>query len=187
MINADKKHYDGLLKRKTITKWVETTTYENIYSFGGGCPKLESKLNSKRIFVFDLNANLYIQHKDTFCRTFNVQSKKIDYTSAFIDETLIKSFDYKENDLITFIHFLEHFKLDDMQAMLDAPPSNTNILIYEPNSNTCKSGTWFHFDSQHVVLKSDETLCNYLKTRYNAEIIMRETFSDDMLILFKKH
>lgn len=137
--------------------------------------------------MFDLNSNLYVQHKDKFCQTFNVQSKKIDYTTAFIDETLIKSFNYNENDLITFIHFLEHFQLNDMQLMLDAAPTNISILIYEPNSNTCKNRSWFHFDQQHVVLKSDETLCKYLKNRYNAEIIMKETCSDDMLVLFKKH
>jgi len=143
--------------------------------------------NFGKIIVFDLNSELYLKYKTKFCQTFVIQENKIEYINAFIDSTLISSINYKKNDLITFVHFLEHFHLDDFQSMLDAVPNDIAILIYEPNADTCRDKNWWHFDEQHVVLTSDKTLVKYFKNRYKAEILIQETCSDDFFLLFKKH
>lgn len=186
-LKNDLPHYKGLIHFLQINfPTLLNKKYDQIYAFGGGLPKFESFLNCSKVKIFDGIANIYGQFEEIFRELYNYHGS-MEYEKTIINSELLKrvDYDFEKNNLITFIHFLEHQTLQDVKDLMLSLPKDTDVLIYGPNVATAKDTSWIHFrPKDHNILiplaaqvKMLEEMC--------YEIIYSISYSDDLLIYFR--
>ena len=168
-------------------KHIASYQFGTIFAFGGGVPKLESGLTFDKIISYDLNSDLYMGVMDEFSVMYNIEKQRIDLRSDFVNFQLIRGMEYGPNDLITFVHFLEHLTPPDFVSIMDAIPVGVNVLIYQPEASKARGPGWFHFnDKQHLVIMELAHMITFFQDWYNIEIITKRYNSDDLFLVFRK-
>ena len=149
MLN-DIGHYERLNSDDRFKKLKPSLNINTVHSFAGGHPKLESLFNPQSIIVYDANADLYQKESKLFCQKYNYDIDKIEYVKCFVDVDLIKSITYNKQDMVSFVHFLEHLSIENAFDLIAAVPDGIPILIYQPNAERAKTEGWCHFHEQHL-------------------------------------
>lgn len=184
----DKGHYDRLFtKLSTLdtTVDIDFSNIDRISCYGGGYPKLESYIGVNDITVYDLVALKYKDGESQFrsiftCNDINIDYKNFNITDNFnIDKTIT-------NEIITFVHVLEHLKFEDIESIFNdlRMINNTNyIIIYQPNPIRFRSNNWIHHNEQHITLIPFNTM-QYILTKFNFNILFKLEYDDDMMFIF---
>lgn len=187
ILNLDKGHYDRFFNFDTTSRVKLLYSEMNrIVSFGGGFPKLESYLNPKVIKVYDLFPDVYRSQVKLFREIFNFNGK-LEFIKFELNENSIDCADIKENDLITFVHILEHFHYDQIIEMFSNLPSNITVSIYSPNvgRQPTMGKDWLHFVApDHITLLSLNSMVDIIK-QLGYNIIIKYPYDCDMMIIFK--
>lgn len=188
VIKNDSSHYRGLYATyKLRCPRLFNTEYDLCYAFGGGMPKLEAKLNIKKIIVLDGMANKYIEHIDFF-RKYHQYHNELEFKQLIFNSNTILQYpyDFNQNILLTFVHVLEHQSLDEHLAILKNLPANTDVIIYGPNVARYKHKGWVH--GQDWILDHN-TFIPFRKFQeilleLNYKLYLASEYSDDLLFYF---
>jgi hypothetical protein len=186
ILNADRGHYDRMVKTIIgVDNKPFKSPFNKIWAFGGGFPKLETYFNATVIDSFDMMAKKYEKISYLFDERFKKETIKVNYISMEITPEKIAELPIKSNDLVTFVHFLEHFnQAEIIQYLKTVSKLSTNLLIYQPNVTVAKSSNWVHFNDQHKTLMDARSLSMWLDS--NGYIVMNVyQYSDDMFIFCK--
>lgn len=181
-------HYTKITNQIWFKNFKDKYTFDTIYALGGGFPKLESHLNTKKIISYDMMQELYASKADIFLSNYPTENKEIIFKKQCIDIDFIKGLKVKQNDIISFVHILEHFKQETIHDFLGAVPTKVPILIYGPEITSAGNrGNWFHFKrDEHLTLFSLDYLTQYLNDRFNINVISKTKYVDDMFLVFSK-
>jgi len=159
------------------------------YCYGGGFPQIEMFLPVDTIQVYDLIAPKYSKNIKVLKEVYDNPSVTIKYKTHDLLNGIVKS---TEPSFITFVHILEHFSGDDIRKIFASVDSklakNSYGLIYQPNILKAKHKDWVHYvaHDQHLTFYTIDVFTTLINSFKNLEVIHSMTFSDDLLILFKR-
>lgn len=143
-------------------------------------------MNFNEIIVFDLYSKNYLTLLDDFKVIYECDISKIKWKEINISPKIIKKADIKHNDLLAFVHFLEHFDQDEFIDLLSTALSKaSNILIYQPEMSLNRNLTWMHFNEQHKTLISIDMLSNWVGKR-GFDVITAIKHDEDFFLYAKK-
>jgi hypothetical protein len=184
----DVGHYSKLTGYSWFKDFKNKHSFDTIFALGGGFPKLESYLNTKKIISYDMMQELYASKSDIFLSNYPTENKEIIFEKQCVNADFIKGLKAKQTDMISFVHILEHFKQETIIDFLDAVPTNVPVLIYGPEITSAGNrGNWYHFrKDEHLTLFSIDYLTQYLKEKFAVNIIFRCKYVDDMFFVFSK-
>jgi hypothetical protein len=66
-------------------------------------------------------------------------------------------------------------------------PSGSFGFIYQPNPATAFNKDWWHYAEEHITLMPQEAMCNLINKFDKLETTVSVSFSEDMLIIFRKN
>jgi len=199
-INAERKtlslnvtHYNSLFKQLSRidafnSMLNDIESIDECHCYGGGFPQIEMHLPVNKIIVYDLIAQIYRKNLSLFKEFYDTSSIKIDYKKHDLLKGVIKS---NTPIFISFVHILEHFSVNNTKLIFNSIknniPNGSYGLIYQPNIIKARNKDWVHYGAgdQHVTFLTFQIFKNLLNN-YSLEVIHEQSFSDDLLILFKK-
>jgi len=189
VLNADVGHYAGL-KNSVIGSCPQlfSKSYDNVYAFGGGLPKFETLLNTKKITILDgMAERVYQQYLEQFRELYKYPGE-LELIQLIFDSNIISCFEFDKSKLtlFTFCHILEHQSLEEHLAILEKLPKGIDVLVYGPNISKCKDNNWIHIKEW---IADHNTFIPYLKMKeiienFGYTIYFSTEYSDDLLFYF---
>jgi hypothetical protein len=183
-LDSDRTHYNGFISQVGD---MPGRIFNRIWSFGGGFPKLETYLNYNKLMVFDMIADKYELYENKFNSMYQCTQGKIKWHNATVSPEFVVNSSIGYGDLISFVHFLEHFDVSTVIEFIDAACSHSAaLMIYQPEITAAGSESWVHFlPEQHVTLISVHVVARLIESK-GFNVIHKIKYSDDFFIYAEK-